>query len=395
MPVFSTRTLLSLLLVLARAFAAAQSYSPNFTSASTQLTTVTPPFISFQGGNQAGVPLEGSVAHIENSLRQNLGIWISPQELAQLPTSGPAWENLLRAANQAVHKPDLSDQNDDTNVIILAKALVYARLQQEQHRHEVVAALRAIISENSEQGGRSLALGRELLAYVIAADLIDLRKHNAALDNKFRNRLAELRAKTLKGRTLISTHEERANNWGTHAGASRIAIAAYLQDEPELKRCAQVFRGWLGERETYAGFKFGDLIWQADSTQPVGINPKGAQRNGHVIDGVLPEEQRRAGGFMWPPQKENYVYEALQGALAQAVLLHRAGYDVWHWSDRALLRAFQWLYEEAHFPARGDDAWLVYLINHFYHTDFQTTPTTTPGKNAGWTDWTHGQSTSP
>lgn len=318
------------------------------------------------------------------------GIWISPDEIAQLPTSGPAWENLLRAAQQPTQRPNLSKQDDPTNVIVLAKALVFVRLREEKYRRAVVAALRALVSEKSEEAGRTLALGRELSAYVIAADLIDLRAHDAALDQEFCTRLRELRTKLLEGRTLVATHEERANNWGTHAGASRIAIAAYLNDNVELQRCAQVFHGWLGAREIYANFKYGKLTWQADSTQPVGINPKGAQREGHSIDGVLPEEQRRAGEFMWPPQKENYVYEALQGALVQAVLLHRAGYEVWEWRERALLRAFQWLYHEAHFPAQGDDTWQIHVINHFYRTQFPATTPSVPGKNVGWTDWTHG-----
>ena len=69
-----------------------------------------------------------------------------------------------------------------------------------------------------------------------------------------------------------------------------------------------------------AGFEYGDLSWQADPTKPVGINPVGAKRDGHSIDGVLPDDQRRSGGFVWPPTKENYVWEALQGAIAQAVI---------------------------------------------------------------------------
>jgi hypothetical protein len=37
------------------------------------------------------------------------------------------------------------------------------------------------------------------------------------------------------------------------------------------------------------------------------------------------------------------AWTALQGVLVQAVILHRAGYAVWHWQDRAILRAVQWL----------------------------------------------------
>lgn len=339
--------------------------------------------------------LEGGAVHYSNEPLQKPplmreGLWISANEIAKLPTSGAAWENLLQAANEPIATPSLFDQNDPTNVRVLAKALVFAKLKEEKYREAVGSALQSVIAAQAPAEARTLALGRELIAYVIAADLIDLRAHAPELDAQFRARLKALRTASFKKRTLISTHEQRSNNWGTHAGASRVAIAAYLHDEAELQRCAQVFRGWLGERATYSNFEFGDKSWQADTTRPVAINPKGAQREGHSLDGALPEELRRAGKFAWPPPHENYIYEALQGALAQAVILHRAGYEVWQWGDRALLRAFAWLYEQANFPARGDDAWQVYVINHFYHTRFPTSPSCAPGKNVGWADWTHG-----
>jgi hypothetical protein len=194
----------------------------------------------------------------------------------------------------------------------------------------------------------------------------------------------------LDSKTLQSTHEIRPNNWGTHAGASRAAVAFYLGDRSELDRTATVFRGWLGDRSTYAGFKYGDLDWQSDPSAPVAINPVGATHEGHSIDGVLPDDQRRAGGFVWPPQRENYVWEGLQGALAQAIILHRAGYDVWNWEDRALFRAVRWLHEEANFPAEGDDSWQPHVVNHFYGTDFPAPVPSRSGKNVGFTDWTFG-----
>ena len=122
----------------------------------------------------------------------------------------------------------------------------------------------------------------------------------------------------------------------------------------------------------------------------MGVNQPGTAKQGHSIDGVLPDDQRRGGSFQWPPPKENYVYEALQGALAQAVILHNAGYDVWNWEDRALLRAFQWLHEQAEFPAEGDDTWQPHLVNFYYGTRFPAPIPSRPGKNVGWTDWTHG-----
>ena len=111
--------------------------------------------------------------------------------------------------------------------------------------------------------------------------------------------------------------------------------------------------------------------------------------NGFSVDGVLPDDQRRGGAFTWPPPKENYVYGALQGALAAANILHRAGYDTWNWQDKALLRAYLWLHNEANFPPEGDDTWQLPLVDSVYGTDFWDGSPIRHGKNMGWTDWTH------
>ena len=239
--------------------------------------------------------------------------------------------------------------------------------------------------------GRALALGRELGAYVVAADLIDLEHCNASLDTQFRAKIKSLLSTyTDSGpSSIIECNEDRPNNWGMHCGATRAAVDAYLGDLQDLARVAQVFRGWLGDRSSYAGFTYGDLSWQCDESQPVGINPTGCTKSGHLIDGVLPDDQRRSGTFTWPAPQENYVYEALQGALMQAVILQHAGYDAFAWEDMALLRAFQWLYNQDNFPASGDDTWEPFLINYFYGTSVPTKSPTTAGKNMGWTDWTH------
>lgn len=312
------------------------------------------------------------------------GVWTSAAEIASKPTSGPAWSALLAAANAAA-TPDLVNQDDGADVRVMARGLVFARTADPKMRAEVIAACARVVG--TEGGARALALGRNLPGYVIAADLVGYR------EARFVNWLGAVRYALTTGGppSLVRCHETRPNNWGTHAGAARAAIAAYIGDAVDLKRCAQVFRGWLGDRSSYAGFEYSTpLDWHADPTKPVGVNPLGATRNGHSIDGALPDDQRRSGAFGWPPPQENYVWEALQGALAQAVILSRSGYpDVWEWSDRALLRAYQWLYEQAQYPAGGDDTWQPHVVNKVYGTKFPAPVPSSPGKNAGWTCWTH------
>jgi len=77
------------------------------------------------------------------------------------------------------------------------------------YRDQVVADCMAAI--DTELGGRTLALGRELGAYVIAADLVGL---DPADDERFRAWLRRTLTEDLSGRTLQSTHEDRPKQLG-------------------------------------------------------------------------------------------------------------------------------------------------------------------------------------
>jgi hypothetical protein len=321
------------------------------------------------------------------------GIWTSRAELARLPMAGPAWQQLRAAAEAKPGKADIANQDSNHDVNTLAAALVYARTGDARFRARAADGIMAAIG--TEQGDRTLALGRNLVSYVLAADLIDFRAYDPAREQQFSGWLNAVRFTVLDGRTLISTHEQRPNNWGTHAGASRIAADLYLGDRADLERAAQVFRGWLGDRAAYVDFIYdGDRSWQADPENPVGVNPAGAAHDGHRLDGAIPDDMRRGDSFRWPPKRTNYPWGALEGALVQAELLSRAGYDAWNWSDRALLRATDFLdaldREQGRWWAAGDDEWMPWLVNHAYSAQFRAALPARPGKNLGWTDWVYG-----
>jgi hypothetical protein len=301
-------------------------------------------------------------------------ILISRDRLMSLPTSGAAWQAMVSHANgfSAVNLGNMDDNNDTS---LLAWALVTVRTG-----GNVGPIHQALARVPGTEGGM-LALSRNLLSVVLAADLVGYREPG------FVNWVRAVMRKNIEGRTLISTHENRPNNWGTHAGASRIAADIYLGDTADLGRAAAVFRGWLGERSAYAGFSYGELDWQSNPSAPVGINPAGAKIDGHNVDGALPDDMRRSGGFTWPPPAENYVYEALQGALMQAELLSRAGYPAYQWGNNALARAYAWLHNVASFPAEGDDSWQPHLVNARYGTGYPAPVPSRPGKNFGFADW--------
>ncbi len=319
------------------------------------------------------------------------GIWIGQAEIASLPTTGTSWGAIKAAADTDWGRALLSDGNSRHDVLTLAGALVYARTGDEAFRTKVITALRAIVGTEADPAGAAsgqspiLALGRNLVSYVIAADLVGYT------DRTWQTWLSGVRTRSLAvspPRSLAECHALRPNNWGTHCGASRIAADLYLGDAGDLARAIQVFRGWLGDRSAYAGFSWGDTSWQGDPRAPVGINPRGATIQGYDVNGVLPDDQRRSGSFTWPPPKENYVWEALGPAYVQAELLSRAGYPAYGWSDQALARAANWLYNVALFPAVSDDRWLPWLVNAAYGTSYPTSAGAI-GKGMAWTDWTH------
>ncbi len=352
---------------------------------------VTLPPAPLPSPNPAPAPVPPALPTPPPQTSKSVGIWINSEELALRPMAGTSWNRLLSDANQTCGTPDLTNQDDPTNICILAKALVFARSKQESYRVSVLRALDAIVASGT-YNGRALALGRELGTYATAADLIDLKNADPILDTAFRAKLKELRSTFTSGgpSSLIECHEKRPNNWGTHCGATRLAIAVYLGDAVDLARAKTVFQGYLGDRAAYSGFSYGDLSWQCDPAKPVGINPKGCMKNGLIIDGVIPDDQRRSGGFSYPFAKENYVWEALQGVLAQAVILKRAGFDMFGLQDQAILRAMEWVNTQAQFPAAGDDTFIPHLVNFYYGTTFPAPAVSGSGKAYSYTDYTHG-----
>lgn len=361
---------------------ATSTSTPVPTSTSTATATAVPPTATTVPATSTPVPA-GS------------GIWISRDEILALPTSGAGWTELIAAADKTdIGSPSLTNQDSDHSTYTMAQALVCARTGIQSYCQRVVTTLNALATGNYESGTRALALGRELIGYILSADIVDLKTINPSVDGLFRTKIRSLLTFPTKDGpdSLISCDERRANNWGGHCGASRIAADLYLGDRVDLDKAANVLRGWMGDRSAYAGFVYDQPYWQdwqPDPSKPVGILPPGAQLIGRDFGGAEPEEMRRAGVPQWPPSKTDYAWEGLQGRLASTWMLHRAGYDVANVMQKAMLRAVQFLYSIG-WPAVGDDQWQIPLINRLYNVAFPVTGGG-KGKNVGWTLWAFGQ----
>lgn len=320
------------------------------------------------------------------------GVLVSRAEIMARPTSGAAWAALSAWASKSISTTGmLSNQDSASNVITLAAALVATRKSDAAMRAKVITALKALKGQSL---GRALALGRELGAYVIASDVIGATDAEVGYDQKAFYR-AIINKTTSEAGTLIQCAHNRPNNWGAHAQGSLACVYAFIGDTAGLAEVAKVQRGWLGDRSAYSGFKYGAMTWQADSSKPVGVNPRGSVKSGKDIDGAQPEEMRR-GDATFPiitSDAKQYAPEALQGQLLAALVLSRHGYaDLTGWSDRALLRAVDFIYRVMGISLSGDDSWQPHGWRKLYGASYgHSLPSaTTPGKNLGYTDWLYG-----
>lgn len=307
-------------------------------------------------------------------------------DISKLPTSGAAWSPLKSWADKST-LPDLRDQNNQGDIVALAKGLVFARTGEAVYR---TACRDLLIAAQRSAGpgvttGDTLGMVRGMGAIALAAILVDYRE--ATFAKWMRDMLTWPNPD--RGYTIRSTQEKRPNNWGDHAGASRMAMALYLDDRLELGEAAEVFLGFLGDSTAYTGFIWGDdMSWHLDPSKPVGVNPLGASKDGLNIDGVMPDDMRRGGSFPTVGDLgKNYTWEGLQGVLLQAVLLKAAGYHVTDWSDHAVGRAYSAALRLAGNPS-GDDTWQPYAMKFLYGTS--ASGSTSPGKGFGFTDWLYG-----
>ena len=332
------------------------------------------------------------------------GMWISSGELMALPTSGAAWDRVRNAAYGSWGAANLANQDNKHDLSVLAGALVYARTGDPALRNKVrdgVLAAKRSLDDSSEwqTDNGVLATGRQLGAYVIAADLIDLKRYDPSADNEFRNWLSAIRTTEIgtHGRwtSLTFTCENAAANWSAFACASRIAASIYLGDTADVDRAANIIRAAFGERSAYPSDAPGrdgyfghsssyNSSWACDDANWTAINPD-CVKEGVNIDGALVEDASRGGGCC-VLQGDGIMYskESLQGFFFSAELLYRTGRygNPYNWSNQALKRALDFMQRS------GWDfiTYVPWLANDRYGTSYPQ-PERGGGRIMSWGDW--------
>jgi hypothetical protein len=334
-------------------------------------------------------------------------MWISQSELMSLPTSGPAWDKLSETAYQNWGEANLRNQDSDHAIYTLAGALVYARTGDEALRMKVrdgIIEAKQSLDEPSEWQARNgvLAAGRQLGAYVISADLINLAEMDPAVEEEFRSWLRMIRTQDIgthgRWKSITYTCENTAANWGTFACASRIAASVYLDDTADVRRTADILRAWMGERRYYPADAPGEngyfqqtsdyrVSWSCNESAWIGVNPP-CVKSDINLDGAIVEDASRGGeccilrgdGF-------SYSWEVLQGVYVSAELLYRAGNfgNPYEWSDQALRRALDFMLR-SDWKITTPATYVSWMANARYGTSYPE-EAVFGGRIMGWGDW--------
>jgi hypothetical protein len=365
-----------------------------------------------------------NVARGTTEPRPIAGIWISPADLLSRPTSGADWNRLLQDAARDPGAADIGNQDSQHDVFTLAAALVCVRTGQycTKARDGVLDAMYTEEDPSDADGepipmARWMSVGRNLSAYVIAADLLDLRRGGStgADGERVQEWLEGFMTKQLmdnNDRTLTRGFEpfHASSNGAAQEGFAYAAVAAYLRDRSALDFVWQAYRtfvcdaGALDVMHIYMGPPVRDG-WTHSDTAPCAVNPAGTVKMvpaglpgaGSVrrIDGALVGDMRRGGVYQWQPGYTQYPWVGLEGLVPAAVILERAGYPALQAGNQAVLRTHDYLWYVR--TNTGDARWfdgvrsrdIVHLVNVIYDKSFPINETIGGGRTVGYTGWTH------
>jgi hypothetical protein len=319
------------------------------------------------------------------------GLWIAPDELKRLPMSGSAWDAMLAVAEGDLGEADVADQDSTHDTNTLACALVAARTGSAALRGKAIDAIRSAIG--TEEGARWLAIGRNLGAYAIAADVLDVRS------GPVHEWLAGFLTRTLSANN--SEEQVVADNWSSGSNASAqmgfvtAALSVYTNDSDRLESSWDGYRRYCGDRTSPVVETSNSDVWQLVPSDPVGIQDKGAVKEGCRLDGAIGNDMSRGGDDVCSPAWTQYPWVGLEGAVPAALVFARAGYPAWELAYAAIRRALNYLWFLR--QTTGNVDWFdgtrsnecVYLVNRAYGTDFPCARPVAGGRTVGYTDWTH------
>ena len=306
----------------------------------------------------------------------------SRTDMLSRPLSGVAWTAVRSAADASPGVPDItcnptSRQHPATT---LAAALVYARTGQTAYRTKAIALIESARATARDCGNAILSLGRQLGAYVLAADYVGYRDASfVAWVSAIRTR--DFPSSHSRWRVLAATAADTSNNWGTFALASLIASDAYLGDTGGLARDWALFRDYGDGSSSFAHTSGYQAVWSC----PAGYEINPASCSDSRKEGAAVEDSSRTTF----PTIAGYPAEAAQGYVIQAELLGRAGYPAWTVNDRQICRNALWRQRMGNLNYSSVDRYVTYVTNARCGLS-QPVSGAPFGRIFGFTDWLYG-----
>lgn len=295
------------------------------------------------------------------------------------PTTGLAWAALLAAADASPGTPDITcTQNTRLHPgTALAAALVYARTGVESYRTKTIALVEAARSTTRDCDNAVLSLGRQLGAYVLAADYVGYRNDSfmAWVDGA---RTRDFPSSHSRWRTLRGTAANTSNNWGTFALASLTIADAYLRDNIGLTKDWGLFVDYGDGTSSFQHTSDYQEVWSC----PVGYEINPASCTDPRKEGA-PVEDASRDPF---PIVKNYPAEAAQGYVVQAEILARAGYPAWTVNDAQVCRNAEWRGLMGNLNYSSADQYVTWMTNERCGLTQPTKPAVY-GRVFGYTEW--------
>ena len=335
---------------------------------------------------------------------QTQGIWISPGEIKLRPTSGPEWNAMYTIAQNATSTgADISNQDSNHDIDTLAMALVCVR---QDNPAMCAKAKSAVVNAiDTENGGRWLAVGRNLGAYIIAADLLNLRSDSTPTSDgsKVNAWLTRFNTKTLQSNNNANLqHTFRQSAWNSASNASAqegfayATLSVYLKNQEGLTWSWNAFRRYAGDRTSSHTMTSNDTSWQFQPNDIVGIQDATATKDGCRLDGALANDMARGGSYSCQPGYTSYPWVGLEGAVPATLVLYRAGYPAFSLMNNAILRTHEFLWETRQRTGNAD--WfdgvraneVIHIVNIAYHKNFLIQlPVAGGARTVDFTLWTH------
>ncbi len=299
------------------------------------------------------------------------------------PTSGAAWTALRAAADASAGTPDITCNQDSRTHpgTALAAALVYARTGEAAYRAKAIALIEAARATARDCGNAILSLGRQLGAYVLAADYAAYRDASfVAWVSSIRTR--DFPSSHSRWHVLADTAANTSNNWGTFALASLTVADAYLHDSAGLARDWAIFTDYGDAGTTrFVHTSSYQAVWSC----PTGYEINPLSCTDPQKEGAAVEDASRTTF----PTLGNYPAEAAQGYVVQAEVLAKAGYPAWTVNDRQVCRNAKWRERGSNLNRSAVDKYVTWVTNARCGLS-QPTVAAGFGRVFGYTDWLYG-----